>query len=921
MSEHKTDADYIATTHNTSRFFVEHRQVGWILLLATVIWGVYGYQSMPKRKDPEIPVRVAIAYCPWPGVDAMQVEQLVTKQIETTIASNTSIKAPSPGDYGIRSLTFPGLSIVYVQLADTIEDTREQFSDINLKLNNLNNSLPDGAGPIQFNSDFGQTAALMLTVASPPVGEVELSIRSQLVEQGIVRVRGLDTSPSRLSIIYCFPQSLSAALVEQPFAVFARFAEKEGVLHDAQLFSGPGYVGLDATSDQDDAAILAHGKKFVEEHLHTSEIHPDAWSPTVIRNPKDTAAKLALVAGQKYSYLDLDNFTDLISRTVLGAAEVSKASRSGVLSQQIFLDYSQERLAAYGVKPANLKNLLQARNIALPGGTLEVGTKEINIDPSGQFEDAKSIGDVIIGFSSTGVPFYLRDLVEINRGYQSPPQFLNFYTWRDAQGKWYRSRAVTIAFQMRSGKQIAEFAKSVDAKLETVQQLLPPDLIMARTSDQPRQTEENVDLFMDALYEAIVLVVLISLIGFWEWRSALLMAVSIPITLAMTFGMAYTLGIDLQQISIATLIIALGLLVDDPVVAGDAIKRDMAEGQPPLTASWLGPTKLARAILYATVTNIAAYLPFLLLTGATGDFIYSLPIVMTCALVSSRLVSMSFIPMLAFYFLRPGKKKEPTIEERRQKGFSGFYWRVGSFAIEHRWKVFIGSFLFLFLGGYLFTTLPQAFFPDDVQYWSTVDVWLPNDAPVSASNQAALMAEEVIRGVAEKFGREHPQKNGKPKDVLSRLTTFVGGGGPRFWFAANPAMQQQNYAQIIIEVHDKNDTPLLVGPLQNALSASVPGTRIDVRQLQLNPVENPIEIRIAGQADLSAMDEPRDSLTLRRLTSQVVEIFRTIPQAARPRNNWDQESTTVKLIIDPDRANLAGISNVDVAFSTTSAMS
>src|ERR1700729_3265006 len=161
---------------------------------------------------------------------------------------------------------------------------------------------------------------------------------------------------------------------------------------------------------------------------------------------------------------------------------------------------------------------------------------------------------------------------------------------------------------MRQGDQIANFAEHVEAKLNDTKALLPPDLIIAKTSDQPRQVKENIDLFMDALYEAIFLVVIVSLIGFWEWRSAVLMAISIPITLAMTFGMMYVLGIDIQQVSIATLIIALGLLVDDPVVAGDSIKRMLAEGQPKVVAAWLGPTMLASAIMYATITNIVAYL-------------------------------------------------------------------------------------------------------------------------------------------------------------------------------------------------------------------------------------------------------------------------------------------------------------------------
>src|SRR5438270_470836 len=188
---------------------------------------------------------------------------------------------------------------------------------------------------------------------------------------------------------------------------------------------------------------------------------------------------------------------------------------------------------------------------------------------------------------------------------------------------------------------------------------------------------------MTSLYEAIVLVVIVSFIGFWEWRSALLMALAIPITLLMTFGMLDVLGIDLQQVSIATLIIALGLLVDDPVVAGDAIKRDLAIGHPPRVAAWLGPTKLAKAIVYATVTNIVAYLPFLLLTGDTGKFLYSLPIVIACSLIASRIVSMTFIPLLGYYLLRP--RPEASMEERRKYGFGAVYYRVGRLAIEHRW--------------------------------------------------------------------------------------------------------------------------------------------------------------------------------------------------------------------------------------------
>src|SRR5581483_8755169 len=142
---HKSDAEFIATTHNTARFFTEHRQVAMVLLLANFAFGWYGYQQMPKRKDPNIPVRVAAAQCQWPGATAEQVEQLVTRPMEQAASQNTTIRPPSPSSFGIRSLSFPGLSVMYIQLDDNVTDKQKEFSDINLKLNQLNAQLPRGA--------------------------------------------------------------------------------------------------------------------------------------------------------------------------------------------------------------------------------------------------------------------------------------------------------------------------------------------------------------------------------------------------------------------------------------------------------------------------------------------------------------------------------------------------------------------------------------------------------------------------------------------------------------------------------------------------------------------------------------------------------------------------------------------------------
>jgi len=676
-----------------------------------------------------------------------------------------------------------------------------------------------------------------------------------------------------------------------------------------RVIHGDRFVGFDGVSNKSEQEILAFVQQFITERLQAAEFHPDAWPPMVVRDPNEVQAKLKSVAGDKYSYRQMDQFTDLIEKTLKSVPQVSKVSRSGILKENVFLLYSQERLASYNIQPGSLENAMKGRNITTSGGQVNVEGKNVTLDPAGEFKSEDEIGNVLVP-TTKGSSVYLRDLVDVVRAYESPARFQNFFNWRDSQGNWQRSRAITLSVQMRSGEQIAEFGKQVDAALHGLKQQMPGDLIYARTSDQPLQVEESIDLFMTSLYEAIALVVIIALIGFWEWRSALLMAISIPVTLAMTFGIMHILGIDLQQVSIATLIIALGLLVDDPVVAGDAIKRDLALGHPPVIASWLGPTKLATAILYATITNIVAYLPFLMIKGSTGEFIYTLPIVIACSLVASRVVSMSFIPFLGYYLLKP--KFEMPIAERRKKGFAARYYQLGTWAIDHRWKVMAGAVLLLLGGGVIMAQLKTQFFPKDLSYLSYVDVWLPADAPLSATSEAAAKSEEIIREVIDEYGHHHPDDDGNPREVLKSLTTFVGGGGPRFWFSLSPELQQLNYAQIIIQVKDKHDTAHLVELLQKALSERVPGARIDVRQLESGKaVGLPVAIRLSGE----------DTTTLRGYSDRVKTILEETSIADRVRDDWGEESFAVGLKTDSERANTAGLTNYDVAMASQSAMS
>ena len=897
--EREHDRRLVATKRNTARFFTEHPHIAWVALIATLAWGAFAYLRMPKAKDPTIEVRVAVASCIWPGAEAEKLEQLVTRKIEQRLAESSSIER-------IESISRTSISIVYVTLKEDIRDRTKEWDNIQARLAAIHD-LPQGAQPIAFARDFGNTATLMLTVASPKASAIEIELRAAAVARAIAEVRAGTVGAPRASIITSFPSDNRPATMRRISDRAKAYFETLPGTSDVRLMENPGFFGIDMATTLDDAALRDRLRDFAQTVLRPSEIHPDVWMSTIVRDPKDARARLAEVAGDRYSHRQLDRFTDQIQRYLQRVPIVSKVTRTGVLQERIYLEFSQERLASYNLQASLLGGAIGARNITAPGGQLEVAGKNVSIDPSGELDSEHEIGDIVVTTSAGGAPVYLRDLVEISREYESPPRFLNYLTARRADGALERNRAITLSVEMRRGEQIDEFARQVDAELDEVRRLLPEDLIVRRTSDQPLQVRENVRLFMSSLYEAIFLVVLVALVGFWEWRSALLLALCIPITLAMTFGLMRAFGVDIQQISIASLIIALGLLIDDPVVASDAIKNALVAGWKSRVAAWLGPTKLATAIMFATITNIAAYLPFLTLPGDVGIFIWSLPVVLTLSLVASRVVSMTFVPMLGAVILRAPRKPPATPEQRRSRGFGRLYYRAVGWAIDHRLIVLALSLVFLVGSGLYASRVKSAFFPKDLSYLSYVDVWLPEDATLGATRSKAIEVGRVIERAIDDWAKQR----GRADPVLESITEFDGGGGPRFWFSVSPELQQLNYAQLMIQVADKDDTRFLVPYLQDQVAKTIAGARVDVRELETGkPIGIPIAVRISGE----------DIAELRAQAEKVKAIFRATPGAERVRDDWGADTFAVKLEVDADRASLANVTNLDVATSSAIAM-
>jgi len=626
-----------------SKYFVDHRSIGWAAVLLVLVWGGWSYTRMPQRQDPVVPVRTAVAATPYPGARPEKVEQEVTRKIERKVSENPAVEH-------VYSISRQGFSFVFIELFETTKDANAVWMDLRQKLAQIPDLPRVGGQPMQpyLDTDFGDTVAIMLTISSPPVEETELRLREKRIREAIENLREKvepEHRTRRITGVMVYPTTVPIEVIDRMSQRLARFLAEQGMGADVRMVQTSGAALMDFQLLKTMPELTAALKTYENEDLLLRDWHPDVWQGFLMENSEDLYDLLRKHARDKYTYRELRKYADRIRDAVKKYPTIGKVNAVGVQPEQVSLFYSGQRFEHYGLTPELIMQRLQARNTNLPGGSIDLPNQKIAVRPSGEFLSEADIGNVVVSVSSDGLPLYFRDVVDVVRGYADPPSTMNFQTVKkeaDGVTELQTNRAITLAIRQVKGTQISQFGHDVDAALAELQHELPPDLGIKRTSNEPEEVHDKIAEFQHSLLEAIVIVVGCALL-FMEWRSALLVAIAIPITVAMTMGVAHLLGIDIQQVSIAALIIALGLLVDDPVVTADAINRELAAGVPREKAAWLGPSKLAHALVFATVTLCVAFLPLLLITGQTGDFIYSLPVIVPISLICSRLSSMTFL--------------------------------------------------------------------------------------------------------------------------------------------------------------------------------------------------------------------------------------------------------------------------------------
>jgi multidrug efflux pump subunit AcrB len=404
---------------------------------------------------------------------------------------------------------------------------------------------------------------------------------------------------------------------------------------------------------------------------------------------------------------------------------------------------------------------------------------------------------------------------------------------REENGPLHPSASVLVAVEMTTGNIIHDFKAAVLAKIGSL--TLPAGIKVITVSDQPAATAHRIGEFLRCFIEAVIVVVLVALL-IMDWRTALVVAVAIPLTIAMTLGGMAALHVPLQQISIAALIISLGMLVDDPVVASDGINRELADGQPRGIAAWLGPFKLRRAIFFGTVINIVAFLPLALLPGDMGAFIISLPIVITLALVSSRIVSMTFIPLLGYYLLRGQKGFDAVSGSHPLHRLVPFYKSALQLALRHPLFTILAAYSLLASSTALIPLFGKQFFPVAERNQFLVDLRLPEGSTIEQT-------QKITAQISAQLQQE---------EAIQSAVVVSGGGTPMFYYNLLPRPPAANVAQVMVNTRHAEDVPALIIHLREVFDREIKDALCIVKQIEQGPaLETPIQIEISG-ADLQA---------------------------------------------------------------------
>lgn len=589
------------------------------------------------------------------------------------------------------------------------------------------------------------------------------------------------------------------------------------------------------------------------------------------------------------SYAEMKEYADDIKDDLIKLEDAAKVELGGDQDERVFVEYDNAQLKKYGLSASKLQSSITATNILSSGGEINVENERIILEPTGNFNSIEDIQQMLIPVGDGTEQVYLGDITQIRKGYIDPPTQKVRVNGKDA---------ISLHINLKEGANIIKLGEEVDIVVAEWQNRLPIGLELNRLASMDTYIDFKISDFIVNLIQAIVIVLAVMLI-FLGFRSGMVIASLIPIVVIMTLMLMGVINMGLNQVTLAALIMALGMMVDNAIVVAETIMVKMEAGIPAKKAAIEACSELFTPLLISTLTTSAAFLAFYLAESTMGDIVGPIFVVISLALLSSWIMALSVITLFCYLFLRIEAKgtKKPGLVDRTIATLKVYYKDIILWALANKYKVIVGIFATFFLSLYGFTKIPFVFFPDSDRNMITVDINLPQGTKIERTAEVILSIEDFIKDSLQ-------VTDARPNGIID-WSSYVGEGPESYDQGYTPDEPNSSYAHMLVNISDAIYNQEMINRLDVFCFNTFPNADIKVGSLASGGGGTPIEIQVSGQNP----DE------LARISEKIKMKLSQISGTKNIKDDWGPKSKKFVIEVDQNRAQMAGLSSQDIATS------
>ena len=617
---------------------------------------------------------------------------------------------------------------------------------------------------------------------------------------------------------------------------------------------------------------------------------PDGVNPKL--DDDDVGVVYGIIVGlisDGYSYTEMKEYADDLRDDLIKLDDAAKVEFGGVQEERIFIEFDEAQLKEYGLTSTSLQNTIASTNILDSGGEVNLEDEKIILEPTGNYDSLEDIQNTLIPIGDGKQVVQLRDITTIRKGYVEPATSIVHVNGQPA---------ISMSISLIDGANILKLGEEVNKVTEKWNKKLPIGLEIQRLSSLDTYVDKSIDNFIGNLMQSIVIVLLVMLI-FLGLRTGLIVASLIPIVTIMTLMLMGLIDMGLNQVTLAALIMALGMMVDNAIVVSESILVKMEKGASVKDAAISSCTELIIPLLISTLTTSAAFLSFYLAESTMGDIMGPIFVVITLALVSSWIISLTVITMMCFFFLKvkPKSESKPALVDRMFDALKVYYKSLIMAALAYKRTVILGIFALFFLSLFGFGMVPFMFFPDSDRNMITIDINLPLGTKIEKTEH---VVEEIEAFIADKLLVNDTRSEG-----ISDWSSYIGQGPNSYDLGYSQDEANSSYAHILVNTSSFEMNNELITQLDDYCFSKFPNADIKVGPLGAGGGGVPIEIKVSGQ----------NPDILSELSEQIKSQLSTINGTKNVKDDWGPKTKKFIIDINQNNAQIAGITNQDIATS------